>query len=129
VITEAIREAGNRVELSLVPNPDPYVRDVEVPRTKGHIDFDTTTLHGGVFEHRVVELTTDEAGPDFWWDLNNTLIYRGDTIESIGNKDARFLSEKDLKARLETGSGTASLVMKTDFLAEFDDIPIEESSA
>lgn len=105
------------MRLTLVPNPDPYVRDVELPSKPGHIDVETIALQGGVFEHRIVEIQDEKAGPDFWWDLNNTLVYRGDTIESVGNEDARFFTEKELRSHLESeGSEPVVLVMRTDFV-------------
>lgn len=115
VVTEAIRDAGDMVQLCLVPNPDPYIRDVEVSGSRGFVTVETVPLHGGTHEHRVVSLQSAPVGPNFWWDLHNTLVYRGDTIESVGDEDARFLDHDELLAKIESGASNVILVMRTDF--------------
>jgi hypothetical protein len=104
---------------TLVPNADAYVREVQLSAELGHIEVRSSPEQGGVFAHQIAGIAKPEAGPHFWWDLNNTLVYRGDIIESVGNADARFLQPKELLKRIELGSDqTVSLVIRSDFAPE-----------
>jgi len=110
---------SDTVNLKLAPNPDPYERVVEIPNEPNYLDVETIALEGGDFEHRLVDVRAEEdrAGPNSWWDTRRTLMYHGDTIECVGDDEARFFDEKKLHTMMQsTQKGEpVVLVMRTDF--------------